>query len=379
MAKILDTLSEEQIARFGEFRDKWTEFGLSTKPANRIAAEEGIIEMYQIAKLPPPQRIVWCLSPIGIALTRAMVINIGDIIIGVGNSVRNSVRTSVCNSVRNSIGDSVEDSVGNSVWDSVWDNVRDSVRDSVWDSVWTSVMASVMDSILDSVRDSVKASIRASIRASVWDSVWGSGFGQHDAAWLAVYDYFATVCGLIKQTEKLRGLWSVAKNAGWYLPYEHICWISERHNICRLKDNRIHCSDGPAIAYSDGWAIYGLNGVRVPQWLVETPANRIDPKKFAEIENAEVRREFVRKVGVERIAQKCGATLLDKRDDYELLQIDLQGSTGKWPYLKMLNPSIGVWHLECVDKACRTVQQALNFRASQLKNLTVDWKPEVLT
>lgn len=123
-----------------------------------------------------------------------------------------------------------------------------------------------------------------------------------------------------------------------------------------------------------------MNGVLTPQWLAETPAQEIDPKKFAEIKNAEVRREFVRKVGVERIVQQVGAEIVDTQGDYSLLLVDLGGDTGVWPYLKMRNPSIGCWHLECVDKSCATVQAAINFRASRLKSLGGDnWNPEVLT
>jgi len=130
--------------------------------------------------------------------------------------------------------------------------------------------------------------------------------------------------------------------------------------------------------WSDGWGIHALNGVRVPGWLAEQKAEEIDPIQFAKIENVEIRREFVRKVGIERIVQALGGKRIDAAGNYELLEVDLGGSTGKHPYLKMLNPSIGVWHLECVDRTCRTVQQALNFRASRLVTGR-DWKPEVLT
>jgi hypothetical protein len=42
--------------------------------------------------------------------------------------------------------------------------------------------------------------------------------------------------------------------------------------------------------------------------------------------------------------------------------VDLKGTTGLWPYLKMRNPSIGVYHMEAVKKSCRTVHEALVFR-----------------
>ncbi len=215
----------------------------------------------------------------------------------------------------------------------------------------------------DSVRNSVGASVVASVWASVRASVWASTYGQHDAGWLSFYAYFREVCGLVEQTEPLVGLFELAKSAGWALPCERICWVSERHDVVRLDaQGRLHCDNGPALHYPDGWAIHALNGVRVPEWLVETKAARLDARQFAELDNAEVRREFVRKVGIERIVTELGAEVLDRRGDYELLSVDLGGRTGKWPYLKMRNPSIGVWHLEAVVKECATVEQALNWR-----------------
>ena len=124
----------------------------------------------------------------------------------------------------------------------------------------------------------------------------------------------------------------------------------------------LHKDGGPAVAYGDGTRVWALNGVRVQQELAETKAEALDCKKWIQEQNAEVRREFVRKVGVERLLIKLGSKQIDKHGNYELHQIDLGGRTGEWPALKMLNPSIGIWHVEWVDKACKTVREALTWR-----------------
>ncbi len=168
---------------------------------------------------------------------------------------------------------------------------------------------------------------------------------------------------------------------GLLYPMETFCIVGNRpSSIKRNTTGQLHSDGSPALQYTDGFKIWALNGVLVPQYLAETRGENINCSKFAEIDNAEVRREFVRKVGVERILQKVGGEVLDKSGDYELVLIDLKGNTGKWPYLKMRNPSIGVWHLECVDRTCTTVQSAINFRASKLKHLNgCDWQPGALT
>ena len=108
---LIEKLTPEQEARFPEFVQKWTAYGLSTAPANRADAERAIAMMYKRANLKPPT-VVWCGSPMGNALTRALVVN----------SKNASVWASVWDSVWASVRASVRASVGASVWDSVWDS-----------------------------------------------------------------------------------------------------------------------------------------------------------------------------------------------------------------------------------------------------------------
>ena len=479
----IESLTQEQIARFPEYVRNWTDIGLCTAPASREAAEEAIYEIYRAAGKERPRKIVWCGSPLSQGLTRAIILDkkmvseigasvwasvrdsvgasvgdsvgasvrdsvrasvwasvwasvgdslrasvgasvgdsvgasvrdsvgdsvgasvrdsvgasvgdsvgasvrdsvrasvwasvwasvgdslrasvgasvgdsvgasvrdsvrasvrasvgasvgasvwasvrasVGDSVgASVWDSVRASVRDSVGASVRASVGDSVRASVGDSVWasvgDSVWASVRASVRASVWasvwasvrDSVWASVWDSVGDSVWASVRDSVGASVRASVGASVWASVGASAYGQHDASWLAFYKFFHDECKLVEQTEKLEGLWLLAKSAGWMLPHENICWVSERHNILE-RDERglLHNLTGPACAYPDGWAIYAVHGVRVPSDIIEDRSTITVARIEAET-NAEVRRVMIDLYGSKRYLVDSGATVIQE-------------------------------------------------------------------
>ena len=335
---MITKLTKAQISRFPEFIKKWTDIGLCTLPADRLRAEHGIRLAYETAKLKAPLKIVWTTSPLAQGLTRAIVLDAKG---KVGKGVRDSVRDSV--------GDSVRDSVRDRVGASVWDSVRDSVRDSVWANVGDSVGASVRDSVRDSVGD------------SVWTSVGDSGYGQHDASWIAFYDFFRKVCLLESRTEELNGLTEITESAGWYLPHEHICWITERHRrVCRNSRGQLHSHDGMAVEYPDGWGVWAWNGVRVTEQIILTP-NTLTPEQIAKETNAQVRQIIVERIGIERVCQLFNARSIDKHGDYELLVLDL-GDGRKRPYLKMRNPSIGVWHVEGVAPNVKTVQEALNFR-----------------
>ena len=328
---MITKLTPDQIARFPEFIEKWTRIGLSTEPADRPKAEAGIIAAYASASLPPP-RIVWCGSPLSQGMTRAIVMDKK-----VGASVRDSVRDSVVDSVRASVVASVGASVRDSVGASVWASVRDSVGDSVWASVW----------------------------ASVVDSVWDSGYGQHDANWIGFYNFFRIVTHLESETAKLTGLQSVAESAGWYLPHAELCWISERHNrLNRNQQGRLHCDGGPAVEYPDGWKIFALNGVRVSEHFAVTPAEKIQLDQVLAERNVDIRRELIRKIGIERMLAKLPHKEIGTRGNYRLLDVRLSDEVPSAIYLKMLNPSVGTWHLEGVSPECKTVEQALNWRNS---------------
>jgi hypothetical protein len=329
-------LTPEQISRFPEFIGKWTQIGLCTYPANRKEAEGGINLAYKLAGLKSP-KIVWCSSPLSQGLTRAIVKGTDKKIrASVGDSVRNSVWDSVGNSVRNSVRDSVRnsvwDSVGNSVRasirDSVGDSVRNSVGDSVRNSVWDSVGNSVRDSVWDSVRNSVWDSVRNSIGASIRDSVWDSGFGQHDADWLGFYDFFKTVCSLNRETVKLCGLWQIAKNAGWYLPHEKLCWVSERHNVLKRDERgRLHSKNSIALAYPDGWGIYAFHGVRVPEYVIMQP-EKITADDVLQERNTEVARVKLEQLTLPNFINQTKAVVQDHDIDRQghprnLLSIDI--------------------------------------------------------
>lgn len=199
--------------------------------------------------------------------------------------------------------------------------------------------------------------------------------GHLCSSWLAYYDYMKFLGVKFECNSKLFDLLFESSKFGNIYSLENgFVIISQKPSKLCFKNKVLHCETGPAWEYADGTKGYSLNSVIVPQELVETKSEDLDCNKFISLQNAEVRREFIRKIGIERLCIKLGSKILDRQGTYELHEIDLKGATGKWPYLKMLNPSIGIWHMECVDKSCSTVEQALNWR-----NHGIGTKPVILT
>lgn len=184
---------------------------------------------------------------------------------GIGNGIRNAVqmqdRSAVDNALRAALQDCIGDSVKASVWDGVMENAWASIRSgadgkarvSAWKNLWEVLQKPIWENIATPIGECVKACAGGNPQAS--------GYGQHDAYWLSFYAYFREVEGMAEETEQLTGLLDLAKSAGWFTPHAKVCWISERPSKLSLNDKgKLHASDGPAVAYPDGWGIYATDG-----------------------------------------------------------------------------------------------------------------------
>jgi hypothetical protein len=98
--------------------------------------------------------------------------------------------------------------------------------------------------------------------------------------------------------------------------------------------------------------------------------------------NMDRRRELLRKLGKEMMLRH--GKVIEEKGEYKLIDMAmLFKDIGQFrnivyaPYLLMKNPSLeNTYHLEGVSPQCRTVQQALNWRAG---NIAVEWTPEMLS
>lgn len=157
--------------------------------------------------------------------------------------------------------------------------------------------------------------------------------------------------------------------------FQRLALISRRPKRVRLDSSgRLHADGEAAIEWRDGWKLFYLNGVLVPEEVAVTPATDLDPGVILRESNVEVRREIVRKIGVERLIQKLGGKVVDSWRGYELLTLDIPGMGIKPTYLKMKNPSIGTYHVEGVPPRITTCREALSWRVGGLK-----WNPKQLT
>lgn len=274
--------------------NSWRDVAAATGAADRSAAEEGVRRAYRTAGLAEPERIVWAESP------RAAVEAV-EKLADAGRSVREEVRTRP--------------------WAEERRRMYDELGPAGWSALWSATGAQLWETtaaLAERIRSGVVADLagkpedEGAVRLVLLDAV----LGQHDAAWLAAFD---------GRGDRLRGLAEVARNAGWWWPYERAVVISERPEaLHRDEAGRLDHGAGPALAYRDGFALYAWRGMPVPADFLAELAS-LTPQRIREEENAELRRVMLEYYGYDRYLTESGAEPVHRDETGILWRIALDG------------------------------------------------------
>ncbi len=75
---------------------------------------------------------------------------------------------------------------------------------------------------------------------------------------------------LLPAVRRLDGLMDLCQSTGWFWPFQGVVIFTRRPVEVHLLEGRLHKDGGMAVRYRDGFGVYALHGVRVPQWLAES-------------------------------------------------------------------------------------------------------------
>lgn len=189
---------------------------------------------------------------------------------------------------------------------------------------------------------------------------------QFWANWFAFYEYMKNELGIEYKNLDKYEIFKACQKYGMVFPLDNLCIVCQPPSVINKNKSGLHCEDGPALSYTGDNEIYALNGVIMEKKHVMTPAHQISSTDILNEKNVEVRRELIRKVGIERLLNELPHKLLDSRGNYELYSIELGEEVKDARYLKMVNPSVQVFHLEGVDPSCNTISEALKWRNNNM-------------
>ena len=150
-----------------------------------------------------------------------------------------------------------------------------------------------------------------------------------------------------------------------------------RHPKYNLEESTriLHHTTKPVVKYPDGWSLYFLNDVLMPDQVFARPPDQLNISHLMmKYPNSAVRKEIAKLVGPARIIEAFNAKVLDRWLDYTLYTMHITGMRTIIRCLRMVNPSTGEEHWEYVHPDCVTIQGALNWRLGGLR-----WNPTQLT
>jgi hypothetical protein len=150
--------------------------------------------------------------------------------------------------------------------------------------------------------------------------------GSFDAWWVAHYLFphvFLQPIHSDEQVRLLNNFAAMARHAFWWYPFQAVCFVCDRPSVLRLDTHgRLHSLDGPAMAFSDGYALHAIHGVVVPANIVEQP-DSITVEAIEDARNAEVRRVMIEMFGAARFISESGATLVHEDETGALYRRDM--------------------------------------------------------
>lgn len=263
---MIEKLTEEQKVKFNEYVDKWTKVGLSTERVNEQRATVIMNRVYKDILEKPLVPVVVVPSPLSAWYLTCLLVE------------ETNINKDTINKARERVKDII------------------SGKDSTYEKV------GYVHSFLD---------------------------GNWDVGFFSFYDYMETELGIPYSCKEKWDVYKMTTELGPTYTLDNIGVVSDKPIEINLVNGVLHADGKPAIVYSDGFEVYSLNGVRMPEQFVMTPAEKLDPMLVLNEKNVDVQRELIRKIGIERVIKKVGAKEIDKWTDpktnldYSLLSFKL--------------------------------------------------------
>ena len=177
----------------------------------------------------------------------------------------------------------------------------------------------------------------------------------------------------------------------FYDDKNNTCYVIKK--VCKnLKENFSYKIDNRQYSY--------LNCINVPNWLYNTPPEKLDIKRILSIKNVDVRTLAIKKIGMEKLM--LYGRVIDswknypenewwKKSEYKLIDMHdfvpprkkvsfrtnktLKLNNVKYaPFLCMKNQTTSVYHLEGVSPECKTLYDAIKMRYNELNIKDYDIK-----
>ncbi|WP_405736213.1 hypothetical protein OG607_44325 [Streptomyces sp. NBC_01537] len=310
--------TEEQETIIREMGKDWDAVDWATGPGDRAAAEDGVRAVYRGLGLPPPRFIVWLGSPWAGLIGQAVLPGIIASVTG-GRLAR--VRARFRRRIRGQLRTRSKEFLHPEIYDRVEAQVTPAADKRVVTTVveeqspgqtWRMVAQSAMVWPASGrkpepwsqprVQDELAAQVATQADISPvpemplfrlpqrWRYEFPQGSSVTSFAWADAMELIG-VTGL----DPLHAQRQVTRHAGLWWAYRDYAVLTPRPDVLRRDaQGRLHCADGPAAVWPDGWVIHAWHGREVPGALID---GCWDAARILQEDNSEIRRAAIERMG----------------------------------------------------------------------------------
>ncbi len=330
MAKIIDSLTEEQKALIPEFRQKWVAKALNLpekadsgmflweRPAPIKDAERHVQWLYNEVSLKPPVITIEVISPYAMQIVANLLKKLpwDDFR---GTEADTAIAARICRPIAEAL-------VGYEEFDAKY--LRDALKKELG---------------VKKLPPSVTKAVKSFEVEYVPTGCIGIG---HDAGWAAYYDYYLAVGG--DRLEAQERWFEVVTSGIWdcILLYDVAIVCERPYKVRRDPQGRLHSLDSPALEWADGYKLYFVAGVNMSEKYYLDPAKNLTAATVLKQQNVEVRKGMIQIMGVENFIAQSGGEVVDE-------DLDLSGMPRRLIKLSTKdgeNNSFTVIEVECPSK-----------------------------
>jgi hypothetical protein len=390
---MITKLTIEQESKIPEYFEKWSKIGLTYKKIDKDYAKKILLKYLSIIDL-KPKYFLFLDSPMACQLAINLLKNID-------NQLRNQLYNQLHNQLRNQL----DNQLRNQLYNQLDNQLDNQLRNQLYNQLHNQLRNQLDNQLRNQLRNQLYNQ-----KLEYYPIYYWTQSGNIISGYCAYYDYIESV--LISLDKKSKKIWKnfkqVQSELHYFFVFQDFVFCSEKPVELNFnKNNQLHAENKPSVLYADGYSMYNLNGIPMPKKIVMTKADKLDCKMLYEITNVEVRQEFIKKVGLNRVLKELDCNVIDKINadnlyrskkigswiqqgdvilepefenevkyselkksfrenlkniEYELINLQIKDNEYR-PYLKMTNASLlDEIHVEGVAKECKTVFDALCFR-----------------
>jgi len=308
------SLSSDQLALIPQVENEWFKICLDNAPIDRGEIREILGRLYALANKPAPENIIFCDSPLQISLA------IGNLRVA-QDTVRPQVSKLVQKQVSSQLGQKQVIQTQKQPTNKIF---SEQTKDYTLNSkglghhfypaeVMPTILFEKVSDIWEQVYERSDSQF-AGFKAIDLDQRYPfNDFGQFDE-YLPWYDLLGR---LGVDISKLIPRIDLGKACGLGILFWDWAFISAKPEFKVDGRGLLHCETGPSVRYPDGFSVFHLHGVHVPEKLVMSPET-ITISEIESESNVELRRLMIERYGQERYLMNSGAEEIH-RDDFGIL------------------------------------------------------------